>query len=64
MFLAHVRIASMRRLWRVFGTSLLMRRADIYIKKTFCDFPWVVTSTGQEGLWFVCVFYDGRMIRQ
>ena len=47
----------MRRLWRVFGTSFLMRRADIKKnKKTFCGFPWVVTSTGPEGLWFVCVF--------
>ena len=32
-----------------------MRHADIYIKKTFCGFPWVVSNQYQAGGFMICV---------
>ena len=44
------------------GIELSARRMIVHnIKTIFSAFPSVVglTSTGPEGLWSVCVFYDG-----
>ena len=39
--------------------SLRLRRRNKKKQTFFWAFPWVVTSTAREGLWFLCLLYDG-----